>query len=156
MRKFSVKTFDEGGKLKSEIYGVEARHFPDTDILEIDQVRIRSIDAEGHLTTATANRAYANSDGSEVQLVGNALVVREPSRNAAGVETPRMEFRGEFLDAFLNDERVKSHKPVVLTRGADQFTGDTFAYDNLSQVVDLTGHVRGWLVPGLAKSTGAR
>jgi lipopolysaccharide export system protein LptC len=34
MRKFTVKTFDEGGKLKSEIYGIEARHFPDTDILE--------------------------------------------------------------------------------------------------------------------------
>lgn len=156
MRKFSVKTFDEGGKLKSEIYGVEARHFPDTDILEIDQVRIRSIGAEGHLTTATANRAYANSDGSEVQLVGNALVVREPSRTAVGQETPRMDFRGEFLHAFLNEERVQSHKPVVLTRGADHFTGDTFAYDNLSHVVDLKGHVRGVLAPRQATGAGAR
>ncbi len=156
MRKFSVKTFDEGGKLKSEIYGVEARHFPDTDILEIDQVRIRSFDAEGHLTTATANRAYANSDGSEVQLVGNALVVREPSRTAAGQETPRMDFRGEFLHVFLNEERVQSHKPVVLTRGADHFAGDTFAYDNLSHIADLKGHVRGVLAPPQAKGAGTR
>ena len=152
MRKFTVKTFDEGGKLKSEIYGIEARHFPDTDITEIDQVRIRSISVDGRITTATANRAYTNSDGSEVQLTGNALVVREASQDASGKETPRMEFRGEFLHAFLNDERVKSHKPVVLIRGTDQFTGDTFAYDNLDQVADLKGRVRGVLVPRSAAS----
>lgn len=156
MRGFTVKTFDEGGKLKSEISGIEARHFPDTDILEIDQVRIRSIDAAGQLSTATAKRAYANSDGSEVQLVGDALVVREPGQNAAGVATPRMQFRGEFLHAYLNEERVKSHKPVVLTRGADQFSGDTFAYDNFEKVVDLKGRVRGVLVPGVRQSAATR
>jgi lipopolysaccharide export system protein LptC len=152
MRKFTVKTFDEGGQLKSEIYGIEARHFPDTDILEIDQARIRSIGVEGRITTATANRAYTNGDGSEVQLAGNALVVREASKDANGKETPRMEFRGEFLHAFLNEERVKSHKPVLLIRGTDQFTGDTFAYDNLDQVANLNGRVRGILVPRSAAS----
>jgi lipopolysaccharide export system protein LptC len=138
MRKFTVKTFDEGGQLKSEIYGIEARHFPDTDILEIDQARIRSISPDGRITVATANRAYSNGDGSEVQLTGK--------------ETPRMEFRGEFLHAFLNDERVKSHKPVLLIRGTDQFVGDTFAYDNLDQVADLKGRVHGILVPRSAAS----
>ena len=150
MRKFTVKTFDDGGKLKSEIYGLEGRHFSDTDILEIDQARIRSINVEGHVTTATGNRAYVNGDGSEVQLTGNAVVVREAKVKADGKETPRMEFRGEFLHAFLNDERVKSHKPVVLVRGADQFTGDTFAYDNLDQVADLKGRVRALLMPSHA------
>jgi lipopolysaccharide export system protein LptC len=152
MRKFTVKTFDEGGQLKSEIYGIEARHFPDTDILEIDQARIRSISLEGRVTTATANRAYTNGDGSEVQLTGNALVIREASKDPTGKETPRMEFRGEFLHAFLNDERVKSHKPVLLIRGTDQFTGDTFAYDNLDQVANLNGRFRGILVPRAAAS----
>jgi len=155
MHKFTVKTFDEGGKLKSEIYGIEARHFPDTDILEIDQARIRSINAEGHITTATANRAYSNGDGSEVQLTGNARVVREASQDASGKQTPRLEFRGEFLHAFLNEERVKSHKPVLLIRGTDQFTGDNFAYDNLDQVADLKGRVRGVLVPRSAASAAA-
>lgn len=147
MHKFTVKTFDESGKLKSEIYGIEARHFADTDILEIDQARIRSINVEGHVTTATGNRAYVNGDGSEVQLTGNAVVVREAKVKAGGKDTPRMEFRGEFLHAYLNDERVKSHKPVVLIRGADQFAGDTFAYDNLDQVADLKGRVRALLMP---------
>lgn len=147
MRNFTVRTFDELGKLKSEIYGTEGRHFADTDILEIDQVRVRSINVGGLVTTATANRAYSNGDGSEVQLVGNAIVVRNATKNVSGVEVPRMEFRGEFLHAFLNEDRVTSNKPVVLTRGNDQFTGDSFSYNNLDQVANLNGHVHGLIVP---------
>ena len=155
MRKFTVKTFDERGKLKSEIYGVEARHFPDTDILEIDQARIRSINVDGRITTATANRAYTNGDGSEVQLTGNARVIREAAVDASGKEIQRLEFRGEFLHAFLNEERVKSHLPVLLIRGADQFSGDTFAYENLEQIADLKGRVRGLLVPRIKSDDDA-
>ena len=150
MQNFTIKSFDEGGKLKSEIAGTEARHFADTDILEIDQARIHSININRQLTTATANRAYSNGDGSEVQLTGNARVVREASRDAQGKETPRLEFRGEFLHAFLNEERVQSHLPVVLIRGADQFTGNVFTYNNLDQVAVLTGRVRGILMPNSA------
>jgi lipopolysaccharide export system protein LptC len=156
MRKFTVKNFDEGGRLKSEIYGIEGRHFPDTDILEIDQVRIRSTGPEGRITVATAKRAYVNSDGSEVQLTGNAQVVREAGRDSSGKDAPRLEFRGDFLHAFLNEERVTSHKPVVLIRGNDQFTGDSFAYDNLDQVANLKGRVRGVLMPkSAAGASGA-
>ncbi len=150
MKKFSVRTFDETGRLKSEIFGDEGRHFPDTDILEIDQARVRSLRPDGSITVATGNRAYTNGDASEVQLTGNARVVRDAWRDASGNEFPRLEFRGEFLHAFLNEERVTSHKPVVLTRRLDQFTGDTFDYDNLGQVANLKGRVRGVLVPRAA------
>lgn len=81
MKTFSVKTFDATGRLKSEVSGVQARHFPDTDTVEIDKVHIRSYNDQGQLTTATANRALTNADGSEVQLFGNALVVREAIKN---------------------------------------------------------------------------
>ena len=153
MRNFTVKNFDERGQLKSEVMGIEGRHYPDSDTLEIDQGRIRSISSEGRLTTSTANRVLSNADGSEVQLIGNALVVRESVKDALGQNTPRMEFRGEFLHAFLNDERVKSHKPVLLTRGNDHFTGDTLTYDNITGVADLKGRVKGVLVPTASRPT---
>lgn len=148
MKRFSVRSFDETGRLKSEIFGDEGRHFADTDILEIDQARVRSLRPDGSITVATGNRAYTNGDASEVQLSGDARVVRNAWRDPSGKEFPRLEFRGEFLHAFLNEDRVTSHKPVVLTRGLDQFTGDAFDYDNLGQVANLKGRVRGVLVPG--------
>ncbi len=151
MRRFSVKTFDGSGRLKSEIFGSEARHYPDTDTLEIDQIRIRSFSEEGRLTTATANYALTNSDGSEVQLFGNALVVRDAVTDTAGQVLPRLTFRGEFLHAFMNSERVKSHKPVELTRDNDRFTADTMDYDNLDRVMQLQGRVKGILMPRAAQ-----
>jgi lipopolysaccharide export system protein LptC len=147
MRGFSVKTFDANGRLKSQVHGTEARHYPDTDTLEIEQPRLQSSNDRGELTVATARRALSNADGSEVQLFGDAVITREGTRDARGNARPRMEFRGEFLHVFLDTERVRSHKPVELTRGTDRFIADSMEYDNLQQVLELRGHVRGVLVP---------
>ncbi len=151
MRKFSVRTYDGTGRLKSEVLGSDGRHYPDTDTLEIDSVRIRSFIQEGRLTTATARRALTNGDASEVQLFGDARVVREPVADMAAPPQPRMEFRGDFLHAFMNTERVKSHKPVELIRGKDVFTADSLDFDNLDRVIQLKGRVKGTLVPDAAK-----
>ena len=147
MRQATVKTFDETGRLKTELFGTEARHYEDTETLEIDQARMRSTALDGRLTTATANKALSNDAGSEVQLMGDAVVVREPMQSPDGSWLPRLEFTGEFLHVFLNEDRVTSHLPVVLKRGSDRFSGDTFAYDNLDQVADLKGRVKGLLIP---------
>jgi lipopolysaccharide export system protein LptC len=155
MRKFGIKTFDEAGQLKSDVSGIEVRHYPETDTLEIDKALIRSYSIEGRLTTSTGDRALTNGDGSEVQLIGNARVVRDASVDPDGKEIPRLEFRGEFLHVFVNDERVKSHLPVVIRRGSDEFEGDTFAYDNLDRVADLKGRVKGLLVPRRAAAGAA-
>jgi lipopolysaccharide export system protein LptC len=152
MKAFSVKSFDAKGRLQSEVQGDLARHFPDTDTLEIDHARMRSVALDGRLTLATANRALSNADGSEVQLFGNAIVTREPLPARPGVAAqPRMEFRSEFLHAYTQTERVRSDKPVVLTRGSDRFTADGMDYDHLDQVLQLRGRVKGVLVPGSAK-----
>lgn len=154
MRKFTIKSFGETGQLKSEIYGVEGRHYADSDTLEIDQPRILSISDAGRPVTSTGNRALSNGDGSEVQLIGNARVVREAVAGTDGKVLPRLEFQGEFLHAFVNEERVKSHLPVVLIRGADRFTGNTFAYDNMTGIAELKGRVKGQLVPGVSGAPG--
>jgi lipopolysaccharide export system protein LptC len=144
LRGFSVKNFDPAGRLKSEITGTEARHFADTDTTEIEQPRIRSFNEQGALTVATARRAISNGDGSQVQLIGSAVVTRE-GPNARGEPQPRLEIRGEFLHVFLDKERVRSHLPVTLLRGPDQLEGDSLEYDNLERMLELRGRVRGTL-----------
>jgi lipopolysaccharide export system protein LptC len=148
MRDFTVKVFAADGKLKSEMVGIEGRHYPDTDTLEIDQPHIRIISPEGRLTTAVAKRGLINSDGSEAQLFDKAVVVREATINAQGVAVPRTELQSDFLHLFANTEEVRSHLPVVLVRGAgDRFSGDGMDYDNLDRVMQLNGRVRGTLLP---------
>ena len=149
MRDFSVKVFGEDGKLKSEMLGVEGRHYPDTDTLEIDRPRIRILGAEGHVTTTVAARGLINADGSEAQLFDKAVVVREASTNAQGVVTPRSELHSDFLHLFANTEQVRSYLPVTLVRGTgDRFTSqEGMDYDNLDQLMQLKGRVRGTLLP---------
>jgi lipopolysaccharide export system protein LptC len=148
LRGFSVKSFDAAGRLKSEIRGVEARHYADTDTMEVDQVRIRSFDEEGGVVVASARRGISNADGSQVQLMGDAVVTREAPPARRGTD-PKLEIRGEFLHAYMDQERVVSNKPVTLMRGSTVFQGNSLNFDNQKRVLELAGNVRGTL-PGQA------
>lgn len=143
MLHFMVKDFDLQGRMQSEIRGDRGDHYPDTDTLEIQNVDMRGFAPDGATTTATAKKGITNADASEVQLWGNAVVIRTPLP-----PKPPMQFEGEFLHAWTQEERVRSHLPVVLTRGQDRFTADQLDYDNVSQVVQMQGRVRGVLQPG--------
>ena len=147
MRRFKVQSFEVSGLLKSELAGSEIRHYPDTDTLEIDQVRMHSYSREGQLTVITAQKALSNGDGSEVQFFGNARVVRDAYSDVSGKLVPRIELRSEFLHAVMDTERITTPKPVELIRGNDRFTGDAMDYDNINRVMELRGRVHGVLVP---------
>ena len=138
---------DGEGRIKSEVFGTELRHYPDTETTEIDNARIRTTHVDGRVSVATAKRALTNADGSEVQLVGNAHVVREAGVSKSGAKLERLEFRGQFLHAFLNTDRLTSNQPVVITRGNDRFSADNLSYDNLEGVAELTGRVKGSIQP---------
>lgn len=147
MNQFRVRDFDATGRLTSDLTGVEGHHFPATDTLEVKDPHMRSVDDDGRVTVATALRGVSNGDGSEIQLFGNAVIVREAAKRPDGTAVPRMEFRGEYLHAFVNEDRVSSDKPVELLRGADRFVGDQLDYDNRTGVAVLKGRVRGMLQP---------
>jgi lipopolysaccharide export system protein LptC len=142
MNQFMVQRFAAAGAMRVQIEGDVLRHYPDTDTLEIDNPRIRAFGEDGRITNATARKAIANHDGSEVQLSGGAHVVREATDKVAAIE-----FRGEFLHCFQNTERVRSHLPVVVTQGATEVHADSMAYDNLAGVLDFKGRQRSVLMP---------
>jgi lipopolysaccharide export system protein LptC len=141
MTNFVVQRFAKDGTLRTQLEGDRLRHYPDNDTLEIDRARLRAIDSDGVVTLATANRALANGDGSEVQLLGDARVVRPAHGNEQEIE-----FRGEFLHAFRNVEQVRSHLPVTVTQGESVVRADGMEYDNLARVVDLHGRTRATFV----------
>jgi len=147
MRRFSVRNFQPDGRLQSEVSGSQGRHFPDTDILEVEQPRIRAFSERGELTTATARRAVSNGDGTQVQLFGDAVVVRDSGTDASGQPVPRMEIRSDFLHLFVDTEQLRTDKPVTLLRGNDRFEGDGLVYSNVDRVLQLEGRVRGVLQP---------
>lgn len=137
MQDFTLQRFSSDGRLRIQVQGTQMRHYPDTDTLEIDGVTIRALSPDGSVTHATARRALANGDASEVQLLGSAQVVRE---GAAGERL--VEFESEFLHAFMNTERLQSHLPVRLRQGSSELRVGSIEYDNLSRSAKLGAPVR--------------
>jgi lipopolysaccharide export system protein LptC len=137
MQGFTLQRFGADGRLRVEVQGVQMRHYPDTDTLEIDGVTIRALSPDGSVTRATARRALSNGDASEVQLLGGAQVVREDAGDA-----PQIEFQSEFLHAFLNTEQLRSHLPVRLRQGTSDLRAGGIEYDNLTRTAKLGAPVR--------------
>jgi len=151
MEKFSMKNFDARGRLHAEVSGAAARHYADTRWIEMDGISLHSVDDKGRLIQASAKRGLTNEAASEVQLIGQAHIVREAQSSAGRLNNPELEFKGEFLDFFVKEETVKSHLPVAMRHGANQFTADALHFDNVAQVLTLSGRVHATFVPGPQK-----
>lgn len=138
MRDFAVYQFAPTGMLQSEVRGQVAEHFPQTQTLEVQDIRTHSVNEDGVQTQTSARRGVSNSDASEVQLYGDAKVVRLAQKEAS----EKFTVESDFLHAWTLEERVESHLPVIIHRGADTFSGDSLRYDNLSQIIEMNGRVK--------------
>jgi lipopolysaccharide export system protein LptC len=145
MSRFALERFDAAGRLKLRIEGEQMRHFPATDRIEIDGAVIRAIAPDGRLTLAHARSAIGNGDGSELQLLGGAEVTSE----RAGDST--LVMRSEFLQAYFNTERVRSHLPVQVQMGATALRAAGLDYDHAARRLELKGPLRAVMAPSTVK-----
>lgn len=140
MQGFTMQRYAADGRLRVQVRGTQMRHYPDTDTLEIDGVTIRAVGQDGRVTLASAQRAVANGDATEVQLLGQARVVHG-AEGTAGDGGP-IEFDSEFLHAFLVNERLRSHLPVRLRQGSSELQAASLEFDNLTRTARLGGPLR--------------
>jgi lipopolysaccharide export system protein LptC len=145
MANFEIQRIGADGRLNVQVAGAELRHYPDTDTVEIDQVRVRAIAPDGSLAIAEAKRAISNGDGSDMQLIGNVHVRRLPpgaGENAAA----QLEVRGEFVQALSNSEILRSHLPVTIRQGGSTLNAQNFEYRHLTGQVSFTGKAQGQII----------
>ena len=147
MRGAVIKSFVHDGRLQNQLSGRELRHYGDGKAVEIDEPRLWVSDEQSRVMTATARWAWVRDDGSQMELKGQAVVVREPWRGPDGGVTPRQELRGDLLIVDTREEWVRSPGPVVLFSNQNRFTGDSLYYDHRTRVAELKGRVRATLVP---------
>ena len=145
MNNFELQRIAADGRLKVQIAGAELRHYPDTDTIEIDSVRVRAVAPDGSLAIAEAKRAVSNGDGSDMQLMGNVHLRRLAP--GSGPEAPaQLEVRGEFLQALSNSEVLRSHLPVTIRQGGATLQAQNFEYRHLTGQVSFTGKAQGQIL----------
>ena len=145
MRGFALSSYGQNGALRSRLEGDVLVHYPDTDTLEVEGVRLRALDERGRVTLGMARRALSNGDGTQVRLSGNARVVREPGPDEA--PSARVEIRGEFLELFTETERVRSHLPVTVVTERGETRAGNIDYNHNDRSGRLGGRVTGELRP---------
>ena len=150
MTGFLVQRFAADGRLRVQIEGRELRHLPAAGRLEIEGATLRAYSPEGQETVATAQRALADDDTTEVQLIGSARV---QTRSAAG--RPAV-LEGERLLLYPKERRVRSEQPVRVRLGDDELEAATLDYREDSGVLEFTGPSRGVFAPRGAGVATAR
>jgi len=143
---FSVKSFNAAGHMMREVTGKKAQHFPATQDLQIEEVRIFAQNDQSSRIHAQAQQGVASDDGAKVTLIGQAHAIQDAQQNR-----PRIELRGERLVALPDEDRVLSDDPVHITRGRDVFIANTMNFNSNTGEYVLQGRVRGTLMPKTTK-----
>lgn len=138
---FSVKSFDTTGQMTREVAGKSAQHFPATEELHIEEIRIFARNESGSSMDAQAQQGVSSDDGAKFILTGSAQATKHPQGNS-----PQIELRGERLVALPDEDRVVSDDPVRITRGRDVFTANTMDFSSKTGEYAMQGRVRGSLV----------
>jgi lipopolysaccharide export system protein LptC len=139
---FSVTSFDARGRMTREVSGTQAQHYPATEALNIEQVRIYAESETGTQMNARATQGIATDDGKKVTLIGSAYAIRHPHDSS-----PKIELRGERLVALPDEDRVVSSDPVQITRDTDVFKAESMNFNSNTGEYLLQGRVRGMLMP---------
>ncbi len=136
-----LQRFNPEGRLVAQVEGEQVRHYPDSDEMEVDTVRVSTTGPDGRRTQATARQAVAAGDNSRYSLEGGAHVV------SAGADGHVVEIEGEHLLMLAKERRVRADRPVTVRQGGSQLVADAMEFDETTQKVTLRGHVRGLLLP---------
>ncbi len=137
----TLQRFNPEGRLVAQIEGEQVRHYPDSDEMEVDTVRVSTTAPDGRRTRATARQAVAAGDNSRYSLEGGARVV------STGADGHVVEIEGEHLLVLADERRVRADRPVTVRQGGSQLVADAMDFDETTQQVTLHGHVRGLLLP---------
>lgn len=144
MKEFSLRMFEKNGDIKSYISGNYARHFPDTDTIEINEPKIytQSINKQNKAqkTEGSALIATSNADATLVELKGKVVLLKQ---EVTGKDAPMVtRISGEYLKINSDTEQISSPEPVEIEKGTEKIFANSMIYDNLERHLKLSGNVR--------------
>ncbi len=140
---FTVQRFGPDGSLQLTLEGRQLHHYPDSDRIEIEEVRLVADSPQAPGSVATARRALANSKATEVQLKGGA---QYRGRTPEGLA---VEIDSEYLLIHSARQRVSTDQDVLLRVGANRVRAGGLEWDHRTRVLELKPPIRAVLQPAL-------
>ena len=141
---FTATELAEDGSTKMRFTGDRMVHYEDDQTYEVTRPAMRSYEPDRPPVTGHAEIGKMNADASVVELFGNARIMRVPGADPS--RDPEMTATSSYFQLLVNDDIVKTNKPVTLTRGPSVMHANGLVFNNVTREVDLLGNVRGTIV----------
>ncbi|GCB05084.1 LPS export ABC transporter periplasmic protein LptC [Ralstonia sp. SET104] len=137
----SATALDETGATKYRFNGVHMTHYEDDRTYDVTYPALRVYAPDRPQVTARADLGKMNSDGTIIDLYNNAKVIRAQGPDAR--QDPLMTADSTYFQVLLNDDIVRTDKPVELRRGPSIMNANGLTFNNVTRQVQLLGNVRG-------------
>lgn len=128
------------------ISGDRLTHSPVDDSHEITRPVIHNLTTGRPPMVMTSDRALVSKDNTEVQMIGNVVVDRPPSR-----DTQLFHMTSPYLLLLPEDDVMKTDKPVDMMLGKTQLRGTGMVANNATRQLDLSHRVHGVFPPSAAR-----
>jgi lipopolysaccharide export system protein LptC len=130
----TLTRMDETGRAQYVIDAKKLIHFADDDSGELTQPRMVGAKLNRPEMRVRADLGKTTSDGQEIRLYGNVVMVRQPWKNS-----PELVAKGPYMLAFPDREVISTDQPIVVTQGGSRVEANAMQYDNGTQTIQLDG-----------------
>lgn len=137
----SATALDEKGVTKYRFTGVHMNHYEDDLTYDVTFPALRVYAPDRPQVTARADLGKMNGEGTIIDLYNNAKVVRAQGPDPR--QDPLMTADSTYFQVLLNDDIVRTDKPVELHRGPSIMNANGLTFNNVTRQVQLLGNVRG-------------
>lgn len=138
MENFVTTQTDEAGNLSYTLAAEKMTHYPDDDSTVLKQPKYTQYAIDKPYTQIEGNHANVSSDGDEIEILQDVVVVRE-----ATADKGEMQVLTDKLIIFPKQDLVKTDSPVVIKQAPKTVIHATgMIYDKRKKTIKLLNKVR--------------
>jgi len=141
----ALSALNESGDTKYRVLGKKVIHYDDDASIDIETPRIRLFPPEKSPVTVKADKGHLDGDLTILDLIDNAEIFRpQQAASASEPARPLMLARSSYFQVLINDDIIKTDKPIMLEQGVSVMKStDGGVFNNIEQSMVLSGQVKG-------------
>jgi lipopolysaccharide export system protein LptC len=141
----ALSALDEFGNTKYRVLGKKVIHYDDDASIDIETPRMRLFPPAKSPITVKADMGHLDGDLTILDLMNNAEIYRPPqAESATEPARPHMLARSSNFKVLINDDIIKTDKPITLEQGFSVIQAtDGGIFNNIEQSMVLSGRVKG-------------
>lgn len=139
---FTFLRLSETGGVQYNIAGVRLEHDPVNGTHHVDLPIVTSYSEDRPPVKATSRRAMISPDNTQVHLYEEVHVDRP-----ASPETKHFHLQSDYLLVLMDDDIVRTDKPVEITLGTSVLHGTGMVANNATMQLELFSNVRTRFAP---------